>query len=115
MFFQTSIDSGTPLALQPDATKLSRAKISVYDPKRLCVEEKNMRQRKIVRTTLGDLIVAVTDEVTPIIRDRASAYVVVSWLINDILTHQHLRADKLSRTKLIAAHTPLSLPVAKPA
>jgi hypothetical protein len=29
-----------------------------------------MRQRKVIRTTLGDLIVAVTDEVTPIIRER---------------------------------------------
>jgi len=28
-----------------------------------------MRQREIIRTTLGELVVAVTDEVMPIIRD----------------------------------------------
>ena len=49
-----------------------------------------MRQRKIIRTTLGDLVVAVTDEVMPIIRDPAGAYVVVSWVLNDVLTHQRL-------------------------
>jgi hypothetical protein len=74
-----------------------------------------MRQRQIIRTTVGDLIVAVTDEVMPIIRDPAVAYIVVSWLINDNLTHQHLRAHKLSRRKLLASHTPVSLVVAKPA
>jgi hypothetical protein len=50
-----------------------------------------MRQRKVIRTTLGDLIVAVTDEVMPIIRDPAGDYVVVSWVLNDVLTRQCLR------------------------
>ncbi|MGE5302290.1 MAG: hypothetical protein ACM3TN_03115 [Alphaproteobacteria bacterium] len=58
-----------------------------------------MRQRKVIRTTLGDLIVAVTDEVMPIIRDPAGAYVVVSWVLNDVLTHQRLRDHKRSRRK----------------
>lgn len=58
-----------------------------------------MRQRKIIRTTLGELIVAVTDEVTPIIRDPAGTYMVVSWVLNDILTHLWLRNGKQSRRK----------------
>jgi len=63
------------------------------------VEEKNMRQRKVIKTTLGDLIVAVADEVIPIIRDPAGAYVVVSWVLNDVLTRQRVRDHKPSRRK----------------
>ena len=33
-----------------------------------------MRQRKVIRTTLGELIVAVTDEVMPIMRNPSGAY-----------------------------------------
>ena len=58
-----------------------------------------MRQQKLIRTTLGDLIVAVADEVMPIIRDPAGAYMVVSWVLNDVLTQQRLRNHKQSRRK----------------
>lgn len=58
-----------------------------------------MRRRKVITTTLGDLIVAVTDEVLPIIRDPVSAYMVVSWVLNDVLTDQRLRDHKQSRRK----------------
>jgi hypothetical protein len=70
--------------------------ISVFG---LCVEERNMRQQKVIRTTLGDLIVALTDEVLPTIPDRAGAYLVVSWVLNDVLTQQRLRNHKQSRQK----------------
>jgi hypothetical protein len=58
-----------------------------------------MRKRKVIRTTLGELIVAVTDEIIPIIRDPVDAYIVVSWVLNDVLTHQRLRHRKQSRRK----------------
>ena len=58
-----------------------------------------MRQRKVIKTTLGDLIVAVTDEVMPIIHDPAGAYMVVSWVLNDVLTRQRGRDHKPSRRK----------------
>ena len=58
-----------------------------------------MRQRKVIKTTLGDLIVAVADEVMPIIRDPAGAYVVVSWVLSDVLTRQRVRDHKQSRRK----------------
>jgi hypothetical protein len=45
-----------------------------------------MRQRKVIRTTLGELIVTVTDEVMLIMRDPAGVYMVVSWVLNDVLT-----------------------------
>ena len=59
-----------------------------------------MRQRKVIKTTLGDLIVAVTDEVMPIIRDPAGAYMVVSWVLNGVLTRQRLRDHKNVTTKI---------------
>jgi len=58
-----------------------------------------MRQRRIIRTTLGDLIVAVTEEVMPIVRDPADAYVLVSWILNDLLTHHRVPDHKQSRLK----------------
>ena len=58
-----------------------------------------MRQRKLIKITLGDLIVAVTDEVMAILRDTGDAYVVASWVLNDILTRQRVRDHKVSRRK----------------
>ena len=58
-----------------------------------------MRPRKIIRTTLGELIVAVTDEVMPIIRDRSAIYMVVSYIFSDLLAHQRVRVHKRSRRK----------------
>ena len=58
-----------------------------------------MRQRKVIKTTLGDLIAAVTDEVMPILRDPAGTYMVVSWVLNDVLTRQRVRDHKQSRPK----------------
>jgi hypothetical protein len=62
-----------------------------------CVEEKNMRQPKVIKTTLGDLIVAVTDEVMPTVRDSVSAYMVVSWVVSDVLTRQRQRDHEQAR------------------
>jgi len=58
-----------------------------------------MGQRKIIRTTLGELIVAVTDEVMPIIRDRSAIYMVVSYILSDLLAHERVRVPKRSRRK----------------
>ena len=35
--------------------------------------------------TLGELIVALTDEVMPFVRDPASLHLVVSYILNDVL------------------------------
>jgi hypothetical protein len=58
-----------------------------------------MRQRKVITTTLGDIIVAVTDEVMPIIRDRPGLYMVVSYILTDLLARQRVRVHKRSRRK----------------
>ncbi len=62
-----------------------------------------MPQRKVIKTTLGDLIVAVTDEVMPIVQDPAGTYMVVSWVLNDVLTRQRLRDHKQPRTKHLSS------------
>ena len=49
-----------------------------------------LRQREIVRTTLGDLIAAVTDEVTATFGDSPATYVVVSYIVSDLLIRHRL-------------------------
>ena len=61
--------------------------------------EKPMRQREIIRTTLGELIVAVTDEVMPIIRDPSGLYRVVSYILSDLLAHHQVRVSKKVQMK----------------
>jgi hypothetical protein len=48
---------------------------------------------------LGELIVAVTDEVMPLIRDPSSAYTVVSFILSDLLTYHQVHLPKRSRRK----------------
>jgi hypothetical protein len=50
-----------------------------------------MGRRKVIRTTLGELVVAVTDEVMPFVGDPSSLYMVVSWVLNNVLAHHQLR------------------------
>ena len=59
-----------------------------------------MRQREIIRTTLGELIVAVTDEVMPIIRDPSGLYRVVSYILSDLLAHHQVRVSKQVHKKM---------------
>ena len=63
-------------------------------------KKKGMRQRKIIRTTLGELIAAVTDEVRPIIHSRSRLYTVVSWILDDLFARNQIRVHRKSRRKL---------------
>ena len=63
------------------------------------VEDKTTRQRKVIRTTLGELVVAVTDEVMPFVHDPSALYTVVSCIIDDVLARHRLRVHKWSREK----------------
>jgi hypothetical protein len=58
-----------------------------------------MRQQKVIKTTLGELIVALTDEVMPFVRDPSALYKVVSWALNDVLARHRLRVQKASRQR----------------
>ena len=62
-------------------------------------EKKIIRQQKVIRTTLGDLIAAVTDEVRRFVRNPSGQYMVVSYIVNDVLSRRHQRAHKRSRRK----------------
>ena len=53
-----------------------------------------LRQREIIRTTLGDLIAAVTDVVTAAFGDSPDTYVVVSYIVADLLIRQRLPAQR---------------------
>jgi hypothetical protein len=57
-------------------------------------------EKKIIRTTLGELVVAVTDEVVPLVRDRSALYKVVSRVVNHLLAR---RVQKRSRRKYPAS------------
>jgi hypothetical protein len=75
-----------------------------------------MRKRKVISTTVGELIVAVTDEVMPFIRDPSGLYKVVSCVLNDILARHQMRVHKRSRRKaasfnLVQSSKPRSISV----
>jgi hypothetical protein len=55
-----------------------------------------MGRREIIRTTLGDLIAAVTDEITAFMGDSPAVYIVVSYVMSDLLTRHRVRAPKRS-------------------
>jgi hypothetical protein len=63
------------------------------------VKQKAIRRQKILKTTLGELIVALTDEVMPFVRDPSALYKVVSWAVNDVLTRNRLRVENASRRR----------------
>ena len=53
--------------------------------------KKIMRHPEIVRTTLGDLIAAVTDEVAAVMGDSPGTYLVVSYIVSDLLSKETRR------------------------
>ena len=63
------------------------------------VEEQTARQRRVIKTTLGDSIVAVTDEVMPFVREPSTLFPVVSCIINDVLARHRARVHEWSRRK----------------
>ena len=46
---------------------------------------------KRFNTTLGDLIVAVTDEVAPVAGDRQATNALVSYILQDLFSKRRLR------------------------
>lgn len=53
-----------------------------------------MQPRKPIQTTLGDLIVAVTDEVLPIAGNEANANALVSLIVSDLFAAKRVRLKK---------------------
>ena len=50
-----------------------------------------MPPRKIIDTTLGDIIVAMIDEITPYLRDPKTIYRVVECILSDLIAERRLR------------------------
>jgi hypothetical protein len=50
-----------------------------------------MRGKRSIDTTLGDLIVAVTDEVMPLAGNQANANALVSFILKDLFDAKRVR------------------------
>jgi hypothetical protein len=83
--FQLLIESGTEIAR------------SFLDHSGLSEEEQNMRQQSVIKTTLGDLIAVVTDEVRSLVQDPSDVYIATSFVLNDLLAHHGLHVPRQSR------------------
>jgi hypothetical protein len=57
-------------------------------------KEKMTRQRKVIRTTLGDLVAVVMDEVKSFVRDPSGRYLMASFVLNDLLAHHQPRVPR---------------------
>jgi hypothetical protein len=68
-------------------------------PSRRRFAERAVRRRRVIKTTLGELIVALTDEVMPFVREPSALYPVASWIFNDVLARHRLGVHKWSREK----------------
>jgi hypothetical protein len=77
---------------------ITNFEVSRYPSPRRFVE-RAVRRRRVIRTTLGDLIVALTDEVMPFVREPSALYPVVSCIFNDVLARHRLGVHKGSREK----------------
>jgi hypothetical protein len=56
-----------------------------------------MRERQTIQTTLGDFIVAVTDEVGPLTDSPGSTYIIVSLILQDLFAHRRVRLNKVNK------------------
>jgi hypothetical protein len=60
-----------------------------------------MSQKRNADLTWGDLIVAITDEVTPFIPDPVTRYRIVARIVSDLLSRNAVRFGEHSRDLLI--------------
>ena len=56
-----------------------------------------MSQKRNADFTWGDLIVAITDEVTPFVHDPATRYRIVALIVSDLLSRNAVRLGEHSR------------------
>ena len=53
-----------------------------------------MNGRKPRQSTLGELIVAITDEVDPLMKNSASTSIIVSLILQDLFARRRVRLRK---------------------
>jgi hypothetical protein len=61
----------------------------------------DMREVKRVNTTLGELILAVTEEVAPLKADRPTTNALVSYIVQDMFVKGCVRLKKKSQLREI--------------
>ena len=61
----------------------------------------DMRQAKRVNTTLGELILAVTEEVAPLKADRTTSNALVSYIVQDMFVKGCVRLKRKSHLREI--------------
>jgi hypothetical protein len=59
-----------------------------------------MRTKKEINTTLGDLIAAVTDEVSPLTGNQSRTNILVSYILNDLIASHRVRLKRRSALKI---------------
>ena len=60
-----------------------------------------MRAAKLVNTTLGELIFAVTEEVAPLKADQTTTNALVSYVVQDLFLKRRVRLKKKSHLREI--------------
>ena len=60
-----------------------------------------MSAERRVNTTLGELIVAVTDQVAPLTGDRVTTNALVSYILQDLFLKRRVRLRKRSTLRRI--------------
>jgi hypothetical protein len=60
-----------------------------------------MSTEKRVNTTLGELIVAVTDQVAPLAANRVTTNALVSYILQDLFLKRRVRLSKRSALRRI--------------
>jgi hypothetical protein len=67
----------------------------------LVEEVSRMRGRNEIKTTLGDLIAAVTDEVSPLTDSSIKTDILVSYILNDLLATRRVRFKNRSALNIL--------------
>jgi hypothetical protein len=65
---------------------------------------KIMRRKKTIKTTLGELVMAVTEEVRAWIGDSPRTDLVVSYVVTDVLRRYRIREPDMSKYRAFKHH-----------
>jgi len=63
-------------------------------------EATSMSMRLLKKATLGDLIAAVTDEVSPLTRGSANTNILVSYIVRDLFATRRVRLKRRTVLKM---------------
>ena len=85
---------------QPLETNLGAKSRAAKYKKCRAEEISNMSMRQPKKATLGDLIAAVTDEVSPVTRGSAKTNILVSYIVRDLFATRRVRLRRRTILKM---------------